>query len=308
MNKRVLSIDGGGILGVFPAAFLANIEKECNIKIGDYFDLIVGTSTGGIIALGIGLGLSCQEILKFYRNLGPKIFKRNVLYKHFKGTTEGKYSADELKKSIKGAFKSKKLGDSTIRLAIPAMRKTDAEPIVFKTAHHPDYRRDYQRPALDVALATSAAPTYFKSFFSKCNVPLVDGGLWANNPSCVGVIEAVHVLKWPADEVSVLSIGTTKSPLKIHRKLEGYRWGTKIIPTVMRAQSCTAINLSQLIIGKDRYHRIDPFVTHEKLALDSIKSIQMIEELAADEERKNINKIEPIFFKEKAEPFIPIYP
>jgi hypothetical protein len=89
--------------------------------------------------------------------------------------------------------------------------------------------------------------------------------------------------------------------------MEGYWWSTKIIPTVMRAQSCTAINLSQLIVGKDQYHRIDPFVTHEKLALDSIKSMQMLEELAADEERKIINRIAPIFFKEKAEQFIPIY-
>ena len=75
--KRILAIDGGGIKGVFPAAFLATVEDTIKRNVADYFDLIVGTSTGGIIALGLGLGLSAKELLAFYEEHGPIIFKGN---------------------------------------------------------------------------------------------------------------------------------------------------------------------------------------------------------------------------------------
>jgi uncharacterized protein len=71
---RILSLDGGGIKGVFSAAVLAEWEKRTQLKIADHFDLIAGTSTGGIIALALGLGLQAEEILRFYKEQGPKIF------------------------------------------------------------------------------------------------------------------------------------------------------------------------------------------------------------------------------------------
>ena len=74
MTRRILSIDGGGIKGVFPASFLATVENSIEGQLADYFDLIVGTSTGGIIALGLGLGLSASDILRFYEDSGPEIF------------------------------------------------------------------------------------------------------------------------------------------------------------------------------------------------------------------------------------------
>ena len=77
MSKRILSLDGGGIKGVFPAAFLASIEEEVESSIGEYFDLIVGTSTGGIIALGLGLGFAAKELLSFYQDLGSQVFAGN---------------------------------------------------------------------------------------------------------------------------------------------------------------------------------------------------------------------------------------
>ena len=77
MIKRILSIDGGGIKGTFPASFLASIEKHVDGTVGEYFDLIAGTSTGGIIAVALGFGFSAKEILKFYEDLGPKVFATN---------------------------------------------------------------------------------------------------------------------------------------------------------------------------------------------------------------------------------------
>ena len=76
-EKRILAIDGGGIKGVFPTSVLATLEDSTGENIANYFDLIVGTSTGGIIALGLGLGLSAKEILAFYEESGPLIFGGN---------------------------------------------------------------------------------------------------------------------------------------------------------------------------------------------------------------------------------------
>ena len=76
-SYRILSLDGGGIRGVFPAALLAKLQENLDHPIASYFDLIVGTSTGGIIALGLGLGLSAADILRLYEDQGPAIFDQH---------------------------------------------------------------------------------------------------------------------------------------------------------------------------------------------------------------------------------------
>ena len=101
--RRVLSIDGGGIKGVFPASFLAAVEEALDGNpVADYFDLIVGTSTGGIIALGLGLGLSAREILHFYEQYSPTIFCGHRLLRFLRGLGISKYSNMELKKALEG--------------------------------------------------------------------------------------------------------------------------------------------------------------------------------------------------------------
>ena len=76
--RRILSIDGGGILGTFPAAFLAEMEKDLDHPIGSYFDLIAGTSTGGILAIGLAMGIPASSLLDLYEKPGPEIFGENL--------------------------------------------------------------------------------------------------------------------------------------------------------------------------------------------------------------------------------------
>src|SRR4051794_19029634 len=76
--KRILSIDGGGLKGALPAAFLAEVEEATGKRIVDNFDLITGTSTGGIIAIGLGLGIPAREILRFYQSHGPAVFRQDA--------------------------------------------------------------------------------------------------------------------------------------------------------------------------------------------------------------------------------------
>src|SRR5579862_5207114 len=111
---RILSIDGGGIKGVFPAAFLAEIEKSIAAPLYRYFDLIAGTSTGGIIALGLGLGMTAAQITEFYKTYGPAIFRapRSLLRRFF----AAKYSPEPLRSALEVVFGHLELGDSKVRL------------------------------------------------------------------------------------------------------------------------------------------------------------------------------------------------
>ena len=103
--KRILSIDGGGIRGIYPATILAEIEKHLPEPLYKYFDLIAGTSTGGIVALAIGLGFKATEIVGFYETYGPKIFGGWRSWKAIKHLVSTKYDNKELQKALEETFK-----------------------------------------------------------------------------------------------------------------------------------------------------------------------------------------------------------
>ena len=109
--RRVLAIDGGGIKGVFPASFLATVEDALGDRVAKYFDLIAGTSTGGIIALALGLGLPASDILEFYENAGPTIFSGNRFIRFLRHFGWSKYSQVPLRKALTSV-----LGDSRLRI------------------------------------------------------------------------------------------------------------------------------------------------------------------------------------------------
>lgn len=214
---KILSVDGGGIRGVFPAAFLAKLEDHLDAPIGSYFDLIAGTSTGGIIAIGLGLGLSAKDILKLYEEQGPAIFDQqhgmlgNFVRQRLRGAMHwfgSKYSSQPLHDALAGILGERRLGESRTRLVVPAWHPMLERVYIYKTAHHPRLETDYRVRALDAAMATAAAPTFLKPHMTDDAIELVDGGVWANNPIGVATIEAVGMLNWPADRLKILSIGT----------------------------------------------------------------------------------------------------
>src|SRR5208283_110292 len=108
---RILSIDGGGMKGVFPASFLATIEKTIEGPIGEYFDLIAGTSTGGILALGLGLGFQASELLELYRGRGNAIFPPSIneRIRHWL-RSRNRYSPEPLRAALTDVFGQKLLG------------------------------------------------------------------------------------------------------------------------------------------------------------------------------------------------------
>lgn len=310
MVKKILTIDGGGIKGVFPASFLSHIEEKIDGRIDEHFDLIVGTSTGGIIALGLGLGFPAKDILGFYKNHGPVIFGGNGVLRKLHSLFYAKYDQHELRSALESTFGNRKIGESSTRLVIPSLNLDTGGVYIHKTAHHERLDTDYKRDVVDVALSTSAAPTYFPAHLLPSGSPLVDGGIWANNPVGLAVVEAIGVLGWPASNVQVLSIGCTSEPIgtggTMRASLGISYWGLRVSDLFMHAQDSASRGTAEVLTSREQIMRIDPVVSPRKYKLDNYKAISSLEGLGETYARDRFPHIKG-FFTEKAEPFVPNY-
>lgn len=254
-NFKILSIDGGGIKGLYSAVILAEFEKKYG-KVKDHFHLVCGTSTGGIIALALAAGIPAEKIVELYRDKGLLIFPhKNGIIRKFHQIKQlffkSKYTNTELKKALEDVFADKKIMDCKTMVLIPTVNITKGTPCVIKPDDHSaDYGRDNKHLLVDVALATAAAPTYFPvqeiPTMPDSQDQFVDGGLWANNPSLLGIQEAYHHFVGKEghtfDNFSLLSIATLhqnfsyKKALKIKQR-SFVLWGSKIISLMIDLQS-----------------------------------------------------------------------
>ncbi|EFV74076.1 CBASS cGAMP-activated phospholipase [Cytobacillus sp. FSL W8-0315] len=267
---RILSIDGGGMKGVLPVVYLRRIEQQLGEPIYKYFDLITGTSTGGIIALGLTAGLSASEISDLYIKEGKRIFFKNKFSNSF---LSAKYTNKQLLSLLKETFGDIKIEDALTMLCIPSIEHHKAEPKVYKTPHHRDYILDGKRYMWEVALATSAAPTFFPAAEIGEGECKIDGGLWANNPSLVGITEG-QKLGFPLNQIKVFSLGTGDSIYNVNNEIakkSGFlSWKTNIIELAFQVQSKSATYISNYLIGGNLC-RISPTLGRP-LKLDSTKS------------------------------------
>ncbi len=308
---RVLSLDGGGIKGTYSAAFLAEVERMTGKSIADHFDLIVGTSTGGIIALGLGLGLSAQQVLEFYVRRGPQIFPLISSLARFRGffrhLRKAKHEQRQLRSALEDVFGNRLLGESKVRLVVPAYDGSSGDVWLFKTSHHPKFGRDYPTPAVNVALATSAAPTYLPAFKGANGTTLVDGGLWANCPAAVAAVEALTVLEAPYGSIDMLSVGTTEEPAHINRRkaFGGRRqWALTAVETFMQAQAKGALSQAKLLT-KDRLLRVTEVVEPRRFALDDPREIDHLRALGCKAGTHMEQEVSRRFLFAPAPPFTP---
>ena len=312
---RILSLDGGGIRGLFAARFLAEIEVGTGKRIAEHFDLITGTSTGGIIALGLGLGLSAESIAAFYRENGPKLFRETwgvSVLGHLKQLLTAKHSASRLRKALEGVFGTRGLGESTTRLVIPALNSVEGQVHLLKTAHHPRLGRDYQLAAVDVAMATCAAPTFYPAHLLPGGDELVDGGVWANCPVMVGVLEAMHFLGQAAGDISVLSVGTTTGvfsvPKSARRRGGALQWNLHLIRLMLAGQASAALAQAGLLLGKDKVMRIDETVPSSRASLDNWRHLDELEARATYQARHRGAMVHESFLVEGKSAFVPFHP
>jgi hypothetical protein len=303
---RILSIDGGGIKGAFPASFLATIEGTLGgASVAEYFDLIAGTSTGGIIALALGLGLRATQTLDFYQRFGPSVFPPRPPWWVLR---PAKYDTGILEQALKVTFGAKLLGDSARRLLIPSFNATTGKIHIYKTAHHPRLQLDYKALAVEVGLATSAAPFYFPPYRSASETVLIDGGIWANNPAGLAVVEAISMLGASSGEIDVLSVGCTCGPPDFTQKGQGWKfWSLRAIEAAIQGQSFGSLGTAQHLAGHENVFRYCPTVMKERFGLDRPAGIPELKAFGCSEARESLRQLTPRFFAAKAAQFTPFH-
>jgi uncharacterized protein len=306
---QILSLDGGGLRGMFSAAVLARLEDDLGVRLVDHFDLIAGTSTGGIIALGLGLGMTPRQILEFYTNHGPRIFRDSSHLRGIRHVFRAKYSVTPLRTALSKEFGERRFGESTKRLVITSYNLGAEDVYLFRTPHLPTLARDWREKVVDVALATSAAPTYLPGM-SLDGARLIDGGIWANNPIMVAVTEAVGPLNTPLESIRVLSVGTATDLPRRSRRLDRgglLPWARCAVEVLMRAQGESATKQARHFLGNDHVLRINPTVPTGALALDKVDAEDLIGR-AGHESRVSSPAVARCFADHIAPAFVPYHP
>lgn len=304
MNKpfRILSIDGGGIRGVYPAHVLHCIESRLDIALYDAFDMITGTSTGSIIAGGIATQVDAAQFVNMYREHGEKIFYKRTftwpkwLWKdQIQPMIHSLYRSEYLENILTKIFTDRRLGGITKPLLLPASDIGNGCVHVLKSGYSTEFTRDNDVLVKDAVLASCSAPTYFDPH--KINhYLLADGGLWANNPALAAVIDAQKRLGVDQSDIQILTIGTGHS--KTMYGTNGLRrWGLvngwrnkEFINLILSLQSQSAMNYLGLLLRKEQLLRID-FESDLPLPLDDVSKLDDLVARADHDFTHNSEKI-----------------
>ena len=286
--KRILSIDGGGIRGIYPAYILQCIEERLNIKLLDTFDLIAGTSTGSIIAAGVATGLPASKIVEMYEEHGAKIFQEKkqpflskLMPKQFsRGMLDSIYDSQHLNDTLADVFQDKRMGEIDKPLIIPCTDISNGGVHVIKSIYSKEFTRDNEVMVKDAVLASCSAPTYFNPH-KLDKYLLADGGLWANNPALAAVIDAKRRLGAKLEDIQILSIGTGHSKTTYGTKILP-KWGfvngwksKEFISFILSLQSQSAMNYLGLMLQPKQIKRID-FVSDIPLSLDDANIMESL--------------------------------
>ena len=289
---RILSLDGGGLRGLITARLLARLNAHPQIAGWlDTVDLFAGTSTGGILALGLASGKTPEEICDVYKQRGGVIFDDSIWdnLRDLGKTIGADNSSKGLKAELKTVFGDLKLRDITRKVAIPTF-DLDNEEVAAKRTWKPKIFHNFKGADSDgeqlvahIAQYTSSAPTYFPSADG-----YIDGGVYANNPSIVALAQAISRRNQPAeraalDEVVMLSLGTGVSLTYIKgQTLDwGYaQWAQPLINVLMDGVAGISDYQARQLLD-DRYHRLQiVFQPNETIALDAVDKLDRMDEIA----------------------------
>ncbi|MBT3071428.1 patatin-like phospholipase family protein [Rhodomicrobium sp. Az07] len=275
---RVLSLDGGGTRGIYTAAYLhgllnvyARLRGVQSLDLGKGFDLIVGTSTGALVGCAAAAGVSMDKVVDLYRQHGPQIFQQPIyndwrVIRNFIGRSRSlARGAEALEKALTGVLGEATLGSlysqRQIAVAVPSVELSRHRAYVFKTAHLGGKRDDDYR-LVDVCLATTAAPIFRSLAAVKPNDGLgvervfADGGLWANNPVLVGLLDALRATE-PSIPIEIFAMGTCPRPEgeqvssdDLDRGLWGWKFGAKAAQLSLAAQESAFDHMARLLANE----------------------------------------------------------
>ena len=222
-RKRILSIDGGGIRGIIPLCALVELEKQLGTPAREFFSFMSGTSTGAIISAGLALGLSAEQCLKIYTELGERAFHRNPL-DWVISLGAFKYRMTPMVKLLKEFLGNPLMNEVPIDVMFTAMRVHDGKPFFFVKDNSANEKLTGKLRLVDCVAASAAAPTFFEPWTVPGIGVCVDGGVGiAGNPcyqSCVEAFEYMPAGKYPVAETTVVALGagfykTESNPLSL---------------------------------------------------------------------------------------------
>ena len=282
-KSKIISFDGGGIRGILSITLIERLREEFPGLL-DKTTMYCGTSTGGIIALALAKGIPPSQIKQLYYAKGKQIFKRN--YRHFLGLFGAKFKSKFLREELRKIFENTKLRDLDKRILVPAFDLDNEKNMPDRTWKPKFFTNfgtsdpDGDVPVLDVAMATSAAPTYFPTYDG-----YIDGGVIANNPSDSAIIELMNTGDGEGEvglkNITLLSLGTGRNAKWIEG--QNFRWGAAkwaphLIDILVEGVNGVNHHHCKHLLRK-RYHRIDP-VLRENIDLADWKKAQQLVENA----------------------------
>jgi patatin-like phospholipase/acyl hydrolase len=306
---NVLSIDGGGIRGIIPARILQQIEQQMGRPLHELFDLIGGTSTGGIIALGLGTSAnrggpySAAELLRLYTDNGPAIFKKSW-YTPIKSWFTPKYNPKALDETLGRYFGQAELDSALTPLLISSYDLQSQLPFFFKS-HRIARDTGYNWRLTEAARATSAAPTFFPPLHlarDGASYALVDGGIFVNNPAMAAYAEARRLYP-EAGGLVIVSVGTGDRDDRItYARAKGWGllgWAKQIVPVMMDSVSEAVDYELGWIAGAgttSKHYRLEPKLTGVSNEMDdaspaNLENLRALAERYLAENRALIDEI-----------------
>lgn len=286
MSERpfnVLSIDGGGIRGIIPAVVLTELERRTGRRVADLFDLIAGTSTGGILAAALtvrdeagGLRWTAEELIDLYVSEGPEIFSQSLIDKILNplGLLDERYDDKALERAINRYIGDARLTELATDVLLTAYDTEGRTPFFFKS-HVAAGAPSWNHRVSDAVRATVAAPTYFEPHLlttAMQRYSLVDGGVFANNPAMSAYAEADRIA--PGRPVRLVSLGTgSLNRCYPYEDVKGWgvvEWIRPLIAVVFDGQSdAVSTQLDELLA--ERHHRFQIELNGASDDLDDVR-------------------------------------
>lgn len=310
--KYVLSLDGGGIRGIIPAMVLQALETKTGKRISEMFDLISGTSTGGILALGLTkkdsngkIQYTAGALLDLYLKQGNRIFECPLSHKilSMNGMAGPKFPNKNIEKLLREYFEEAQMANATVPTMVTTYDIESRQPYFLKSWD------DENKKVLirEAARATSAAPTYFAPALvnvyenkgvNKVTKALVDGGVFINNPAVSAYVEAKRIFK--TDDITVVSIGTGQLTRPYpHKKTKSWgviKWLKPLLDCMFDGVSDATDYQMGFLLSQDRFFRLQVELDKANDDMDdaspeNMQKLQGEANLLLQREKNSIDKI-----------------
>jgi hypothetical protein len=276
---HILSLSGGGYKGLYTATILEGLEADLGYPIAKKFDLLAGTSIGGILTIALALEIPVTKIKHIFTQNGKSIFRRHSDPIGFLSNgylCYSKYTNKGLIDCLIKLFGDKKIGDLKHPIIIPTINYTTGTPQILKTRHHENFKRDYHWKLVDAAMATSAAPYYFP-FHKSGEGKFIDGGFVANHPGLFACVEAMKYMNISIENIYQLHIGTLSQKIaapigltSIRSGLSQWQFGKKIIDMIFSCQEQSTSQIVEFLLA-ERYCSINKTIDEKhtnKIGID----------------------------------------